>query len=82
MATSPAAAGSGEWQPDQNNLGAIVRLLQSTTSPDNAVQQQVMSAIAQFKQNPEFARYLSFVLASCTDQQVRCCVWGNGRSFR
>ena len=58
------------WQPEQNSLGAIVRMLQATTSPDNAVQRQVLSSIASFKQNPEFARYLSFVLASCTDAQV------------
>ena len=58
------------WSPDQNSLGAIVRLLQSTISPDNAVQQQVLASIRDFKQNPEFARYLSFVLASCTDAQV------------
>ena len=58
------------WNPDQESLGAIVRLLQSTISPDNAVQQQVLASIKQFKQNPEFARYLSFVLASCTDAQV------------
>ena len=51
-------------------LEAIVRLLQSTTSPDNNVQREVVSKIKEFKANPEFSMYLSFVLSNCTAEQV------------
>lgn len=51
-------------------LEAIVRLLQSTTSPDNNVQREVVSKIREFKKNPEFSMYLSFILSNCTADQV------------
>ena len=59
-----------QWTPNMQALEAIVRLLQSTTSPDNNVQRTVVSKIKEFKQNPEFSMYLSFVLSQCTAQQV------------
>ena len=59
-----------QWQPNMQALEAIVRLLQSTTSPDNNVQREVVSKIKEFKANPEFSMYLSFVLSNCTAEQV------------
>ena len=69
MSQSPQQS-SQEWQPNMQALEAIVRLLHSTTSPDNNVQREVVTKIKEFKQNPEFSMYLSFILSKCTAQQV------------
>ena len=58
------------WTPNMTALEAIVRLLQSTTSPDNNVQREVTTKLKEFKQNPEFAMYLSYILSNCTAEQV------------
>ncbi|KAI8620202.1 ARM repeat-containing protein [Chytriomyces sp. MP71] len=52
------------WQPDANALNSLVDALSKTSHPDNAIQQQVQQFLAQFSQDPNYARYLTLIFAN------------------
>ncbi|EQC25300.1 hypothetical protein SDRG_16823 [Saprolegnia diclina VS20] len=59
------------WSPSPEALHDVVTLLQASTVPDNAVQQQFYERLTQYSQNPEFYLYLLHVFAAHPDIGIR-----------
>mmetsp|Transcript_23541 Transcript_23541/g.42101 ORF Transcript_23541/g.42101 Transcript_23541/m.42101 type:complete len:912 (+) Transcript_23541:138-2873(+) len=58
-----------EWKGDEVRLSQLCQLLQSASSPDNNIQQQVMQTLNQFSQMTDFNMYLVTVFAKMTNQE-------------
>ncbi|CAK4070930.1 unnamed protein product [Aphanomyces euteiches] len=59
------------WQPAPDALNEVVSLLQASSVPDNAVQQQFYQRLNQYSVQPEFHLYLLHVFAHHPDISVR-----------
>ncbi|RHY97676.1 hypothetical protein DYB37_006951, partial [Aphanomyces astaci] len=59
------------WQPAPDALNEVVALLQASTVPDNAIQQQSYQRLNQYSVQPEFHLYLLHVFAHHPEIGVR-----------
>ncbi len=66
-----ATPNMSNWQPSPDSLNEVVNLLQASTVPDNAVQQQFYHRLQQYSQNPEFHLYLLHVFAQYPEDGIR-----------
>lgn len=59
-----------EWQGDEATLQQLCQLFQLASSPDNAVQQQVLASFNQLSQLPDFCMYLVTVFNMPTQDEI------------
>lgn len=60
---------AAEWRGDEAKLQQLCQMFVAGSSPDSAVQQQVMQCLGQFSQMPDFNMYLVAVFAQIPGQQ-------------
>eukprot|EP00403_Amphidinium_massartii_P046379 CAMPEP_0178457652 /NCGR_PEP_ID=MMETSP0689_2-20121128/47132_1 /TAXON_ID=160604 /ORGANISM="Amphidinium massartii, Strain CS-259" /LENGTH=907 /DNA_ID=CAMNT_0020083919 /DNA_START=41 /DNA_END=2764 /DNA_ORIENTATION=- len=58
-----------QWQPEEVKLNQICQLFVLASRADNSAQQQVMSALNQFSQMPDFILYLATIFARMAGQE-------------
>eukprot|EP01126_Amoeba_proteus_P027958 TRINITY_DN2765_c0_g2_i4.p1 TRINITY_DN2765_c0_g2~~TRINITY_DN2765_c0_g2_i4.p1 ORF type:complete len:869 (+),score=129.33 TRINITY_DN2765_c0_g2_i4:69-2675(+) len=63
-----------EWQPRREGVEQILQTLCNIENPDQKVQRTINDNLTQFKQDPEYNRYLAFIL-TLVDQHpnIRSC---------
>ena len=53
-----------EWQPSDTDLQGIAQVLEQSQTADNAMHAQIQQTIMGMHANPDFGRYLVFIMCS------------------
>ncbi|GBN16780.1 hypothetical protein AVEN_137581-1 [Araneus ventricosus] len=56
------------WQPQEEGLREILKLLKESQSPDTATQRAVQQKLEELNKYPDFNNYLIFVLTKLTTE--------------
>lgn len=82
-----ASSGANAWVPEQRQLELTLEVLRASQSSSTATQQVVQRTLADYNQNPQFNRYLLFVLtqlrheAEHTRSMAGICLKNNVRAM-